>query len=36
MTIPTTMSAVVLHGADDMRVEKWPVPELGAGEFFSR
>lgn len=32
MSIPTTMSAVVLHGADDMRVEKWPIPELGAGE----
>jgi L-iditol 2-dehydrogenase len=26
------MKAVVLHGADDMRVEGWPVPAPGAGE----
>lgn len=32
MPIPTTMNAVVLHDADDMRVEKRSVPELGAGE----
>jgi len=27
-----TMKAVVLHGADDMRVEAWPRPEPGLGE----
>src|SRR5438034_2111738 len=32
MTIPTTMNAVVLHDADDMRVEQWSVPEPGPGE----
>jgi 2-desacetyl-2-hydroxyethyl bacteriochlorophyllide A dehydrogenase len=32
MPIPITMNAVVLHGADDMRVEKQSVPELGPGE----
>ena len=32
MPIPATMKAVVLHGADDMRVEEWPVPEPGPGE----
>ena len=32
MAIPSTMKAVVLHGADDMRVQPWPVPELGPGE----
>jgi threonine dehydrogenase-like Zn-dependent dehydrogenase len=32
MPIPRTMSATVLHAADDMRVEEWPVPELGPGE----
>ena len=32
MAITTTMNAVVLHEADDMRVEKRPVPELGPGE----
>jgi L-iditol 2-dehydrogenase len=32
MAIPTTMNAVVLHDADDMRVEKRSVPELGPGE----
>jgi L-iditol 2-dehydrogenase len=32
MPIPTTMNAVVLHGADDMRVEKRSVPQLGHGE----
>jgi 2-desacetyl-2-hydroxyethyl bacteriochlorophyllide A dehydrogenase len=32
MPIPTTMSAVVLHDADDMRVEKRSVPVLAPGE----
>jgi L-iditol 2-dehydrogenase len=32
MPIPTTMNAVVLHDADDMRVEKRSLPELGHGE----
>ena len=32
MPIPTTMKAVVLHDADDMRVEERSVPELGPGE----
>src|SRR5947199_7368091 len=32
MTIPTTMNAVVLHDADDRRVEQRSVPQPGAGE----
>ena len=32
MPIPTTMNAVVLHDADDMRVEERSVPQLGPGE----
>jgi 2-desacetyl-2-hydroxyethyl bacteriochlorophyllide A dehydrogenase len=32
MLIPTTMNAVVLHDADDMRVEERSVPWLGHGE----
>lgn len=32
MSMPTTMKAVVLHGADEMRVEGRPVPEPGPGE----
>lgn len=32
MAIPRMMKAVVLHEADDMRVEPRPVPEPGAGE----
>ena len=32
MPIPSTMSAVVLHDADDMRVEERSVPQLGPGE----
>jgi L-iditol 2-dehydrogenase len=36
MPIPTTMNAVVLHGADDMRVEKSSVPQLGHGEVLLR
>jgi 2-desacetyl-2-hydroxyethyl bacteriochlorophyllide A dehydrogenase len=32
MLIPTTMNAVVLHDADDMRVEERSVPQLGHGE----
>src|SRR5215813_1492493 len=32
MAIPETMTAVVLHDADDMRVEQQPVPEPGPGE----
>lgn len=32
MSIPTMMKAVVLHGADDMRVELRPVPVPGPGE----
>ena len=32
MTIPGTMKAVVLHGADEMRVEPRPVPIPAAGE----
>ena len=32
MAIPSTMKAVVLHGADDMRVQAWPVAEPGPGE----
>jgi L-iditol 2-dehydrogenase len=36
MPIPTTMNAVVLHNADDMRVEKRSVPQLGHGEVLLR
>jgi L-iditol 2-dehydrogenase len=36
MPIPTTMNAVVLHDADDMRVEKRSVPQLGHGEVLLR
>jgi hypothetical protein len=32
MSIPSTMKAVVLHSADDMRLEALPVPEPGPGE----
>ena len=32
MTIPTTMNAVVLHDADDMRVEQRSVPQPSPGE----
>src|SRR6266705_2720 len=32
MATPTTMNAVVLHDADDMRVEQWSVPQPGPGE----
>jgi L-iditol 2-dehydrogenase len=32
MSIPTTMKAVVLHKADEMRVESRPVPTPAAGE----
>jgi len=32
MATPTTMNAVVLHDADDMRVEQWAVPQPGPGE----
>ena len=32
MSIPSTMTAVVLHGADDMRVEPQPVPAPAPGE----
>src|SRR2546428_560996 len=32
MTIPETMTAVMLHGADDMRVEQRPVPQPGPGD----
>jgi L-iditol 2-dehydrogenase len=32
MPIPTTMNAVVLHEADDMRVEERSVPQLGPGD----
>ena len=32
MPIPTTMKAVVLHAAEDMRVEPRPVPTPGPGE----
>ena len=31
-SIPRHMNAVVLHEADDMRVEQRPVPEPGPGE----
>jgi L-iditol 2-dehydrogenase len=36
MSIPTTMNAVVLHDADDMRVEKRSVPQLGPDEVLLR
>jgi L-iditol 2-dehydrogenase len=36
MSIPRTMKAVVLHDADDMRVEEHPVPQLDAGEVLLR
>jgi len=36
MPIPTTMKAVVLHDADDMRVEERSVPQLGPGEVLLR
>ena len=32
MTIPETMRAVVLHGADEMQVGPWSVPQPGPGE----
>src|SRR2546430_11244984 len=32
MSIPSTMKAVVLHSADEMRLEALPVPEPGPGE----
>ena len=32
MSTPATMRAVVLHGADDMRLESRPVPQPGPGE----
>ena len=32
MPVPSTMRAVVLHGADDMRVQPWPLSEPGPGE----
>jgi len=32
MAVPTTMTAVVLHDADDMRVERRVVPQPGPGE----
>jgi L-iditol 2-dehydrogenase len=32
MTIPEMMTAVTLHGADDMRVEQRSVPRLGSSE----
>jgi 2-desacetyl-2-hydroxyethyl bacteriochlorophyllide A dehydrogenase len=36
MSIPATMKAVVLHTADDMRVERRAVPAPGAGEVLLR
>ena len=36
MPIPTTMNAVALHDADDMRLEKRSVPQLGHGEVLLR
>jgi L-iditol 2-dehydrogenase len=36
MPIPSTMNAVVLHDADDMRVEERPLPQLGPGEVMLR
>lgn len=35
-TIPTTMHAVVYRGRDDLRVERVPVPRIGAGELLVR
>jgi len=32
VTIPETMRAVVLHGADEMQVGPWSVPQPGPGE----
>lgn len=32
MSIPVTMKAVVLHDADDMRLESRPVPQPSPGE----
>src|SRR2546429_8773627 len=32
MAVPTTMDVVVVHDADDMRVEQWSVPQPGPGE----
>src|SRR5881296_1611687 len=32
MPASAIMKAVVLHGADDMKVEAWPRPEPGPGE----
>src|SRR5690348_14857074 len=31
-TIPSTMTAAVYRGVDDVRLETVPVPEVGAGE----
>jgi hypothetical protein len=31
MLASAIMKAVVLHGADDMKVEAWPRPEPGSG-----
>jgi L-iditol 2-dehydrogenase len=36
MSMPTTMKAVVLHEADEMRVEPRPVPTPGLGEVLVR
>ncbi len=36
MTAPETMRAAVYHGARDVRVERRPVPEPGAGEVLLR
>ncbi len=36
MTIPQTMTAAVLHGAGDLRVEEVPVPELGPDDVLVR
>ncbi len=35
-TMPETMSACVLHGKEDVRLEKIPVPKLQAGELLVR
>ena len=32
MTLPKTMNAVVVHGVEDYRLQKVPVPEIGPGE----
>ena len=34
--IGKAMSAVVYHGPDDLRVERWPVPETGPDEALAR